>query len=589
MRFASVFTAVVMTAVTALSQTGSINNTIGSSGSFTIKDGSTTFFTLAQSNGYLTLAKSVSLAYTTGSTLGVIFKGADRFIHDYHGSGTNGFNTFVGVNAGNFTMSGSNGEASNNTAIGNSAMYFLTSGYDNSATGSYALFNNTSGTANTASGSHSLFSNTTGTENSGFGFQSLYSATTATGNSAFGSFSLYLNTTGFDNSAFGAASLNYNTTGSQNAAFGRFALYSNTTGDWNCAFGPFSLEHNTTSLNNSAFGFKSLYVNTAECNSAFGSSSLRANSTGTYNSAFGYFSLVENTTGGANCAFGTFSLASNTVGLNNSAFGFKSLYSNTTSNDNSSFGNLSLYNNTGAQNTAVGHKSLYTNITGYQNTAVGDSALYGNTGNYNTAIGYNAGSQVTSGANLTLIGIDANPSSGTALDEITLGNSYVATLRCNTQTISSLSDARDKRNIRDLPLGLDFLMTVKPRLFNWDRREWYKDGKPDGSKMKEEPTAGFIAQELDTAQMNAQAEWLNLVLKTNPERLEATSGNLLPVVVKAIQELKAENNSLRTENNLLKDRLTSLEQQVARALELIRHSSTQTSLTEHPNNIKEAQ
>ena len=45
--------------------------------------------------------------------------------------------------------------------------------------------------------------------------------------------------------------------------------------------------------------------------------------------------------------------------------------------------------------------------------------------------------------------------------------------------------------------------------------------------MKEEPTAGFIAQELDEAQTTGNAEWLNLVLKDNPEKWEATPGNLL--------------------------------------------------------------
>ena len=39
------------------------------------------------------------------------------------------------------------------------------------------------------------------------------------------------------------------------------------------------------------------------------------------------------------------------------------------------------------------------------------------------------------------------------------------------------------------------------------------------------------------------AEWLNLVLKDNPEKWEATYGNLLPVVVKAIQDLKTEKDS----------------------------------------------
>jgi hypothetical protein len=88
-------------------------------------------------------------------------------------------------------------------------------------------------------------------------------------------------------------------------------------------------------------------------------------------------------------------------------------------------------------------------------------------------------------------------------------------------------------------------MKIKPRLFNWDKREWYKDNKSDGSKMQKTPTAGFIAQELDEVQTKENAEWLNLVLKNNPDKLEATPGNLLPVMVKAIQQLKAENIELK--------------------------------------------
>ncbi len=71
--------------------------------------------------------------------------------------------------------------------------------------------------------------------------------------------------------------------------------------------------------------------------------------------------------------------------------------------------------------------------------------------------------------------------------------------------------------------------------------------------MTEAPTAGFIAQELDELQQSADAEWLNLVLKDNPEKWEATYGNLLPVMVKAIQELKSENDEL-------KDKLAKLEE-----------------------------
>jgi hypothetical protein len=360
---------------------------------FAIKDGSTTFFSVNQSDGHITLP------VTTSPSLGVIYKGADRFIHDYAPTGADGYNTFVGINSGNFTMTHTSGEdASYNTSVGKNSLSGLTMGSNNAA---------------------------------------------------------------------------------------------------------------------------------------FGTSSLELNMTGSYNTALGSASLYFNTTGSENTAVGFKSLVHNSIGIENTAVG-----------------SYSLQQNTGNYNTAVGSYTMLANSTGFQNTAVGHHSLANNNGNYNTALGYNAGSTVTTGANLTLLGIDANPSSPTVQNQITLGNGFVNSLRCNVQNISSLSDARDKKNIKDLNLGIEFLMKIKPRVFNWDRREWYVDNKSDGSKMKEEPTAGFIAQELDEVQMSENAEWLNLVLKDNPEKLEATSGNLLPIIVKAIQDLKKENDELK--NRLMK-------------------------------------
>ena len=54
--------------------------------------------------------------------------------------------------------------------------------------------------------------------------------------------------------------------------------------------------------------------------------------------------------------------------------------------------------------------------------------------------------------------------------------------------------------------------------------------------------AGFIAQELQEAQSGA--EYLDLVMDENPEKLEAKQGKLIPVLVKAIQELSAKNDAL---------------------------------------------
>jgi hypothetical protein len=294
-------------------------------------------------------------------------------------------------------------------------------------------------------------------------------------------------------------------------------------------------------------------------NQAFGYQSLYSNTTGLDNIAIGHQSLYSNTYGNANTGVGLSSLYSNTVGSNNTAVGWGALYSNAAyGDDNTAVGYRAQYFVSGQLNTSVGYRALegsgsFISNLKHRNTAIGSWTLYSvTTGNYNTALGHDAGDNLTSGSNNSFIGYDAWPSSPTVSNEITLGDPNITTLRCNATSISSLSDARDKKNIRDLPLGLDFLMTVKPRLFNWDRREWYEDRKPDGSKMQQTPTAGFIAQELDTAQINANAEWLNLVLKTNLERFEATAGNLLPIMVKAIQELKNENDSLRKELDTLR-------------------------------------
>lgn len=408
--------------------------------------------------------------------------------------------------------------------------------------------------------------------NTAVGYSTLNQLTDGRQNCAFGFLSMNKNTSGNFNSAYGVSSLESNTIGNSNSAFGNFVMRLNTEGSNNSAFGAASLSNNQTGSSNSAFGVNSLLSNTiGNSNSAFGDQALYQNSSGNSNSSFGFFGLRLNTTGSNNSAFGAYALNNNTTGFYNAAFGTRSLYNNISGN----------------HNTAVGHKSLYSNVSGFQNTAVGDSALYYNTGNYNTAIGYNAGSNVTTGANLTLIGIDANPSTGTAIDEITLGNQFVKTLRCAAPGITSLSDERDKKNIKDLSLGLEFIAKLKPRQFNWDRRDWYKNQISDGSKMQETPTAGFIAQELDSAQMNENAEWLNLVLKDNPDKWEATYGNLLPVMVKAIQELKIENDNLKSEIEdlkSLKEQLAEIQYLKSELVEQVRilkseRTSTETKFT----------
>ena len=122
-----------------------------------------------------------------------------------------------------------------------------------------------------------------------------------------------------------------------------------------------------------------------------------------------------------------------------------------------------------------------------------------------------------------------------------MGNSSVSAIRCQVQSISSLSDRRDKKDIEELPVGLEFINDLKPVKFVWDMRDGAKKGIQE---------IGFVAQDLDASQINADAEdYLNLVLKNNPDKLEASYGKLVPILVKAVQELSAEVNHLKEKLN----------------------------------------
>jgi len=297
--FDLIFTLALTLLLSGVVNSQNITGTLGTNGVFKIKDASNDYLTLSQTNGNLSLFRNMELGgdSVSTSTRGVITKNGRRFIHNYRAPGTDGFNTFIGLEAGNFTMSGSGDQASYNTSVGYRSMYSLTTGLHNSAFGYLSLYSNTTGNFNSAFGSWALYANTTGNENSAFGNVSLKSNTTGYRNSAFGNLSLLFNTTGYENSAFGNYSLVFNTTGNSNSAFGSHSLNSNTTGNSNSAFGERSLYNNLNGYENSAFGNWSLYNNTTgNYNTAIGYSAGSAISTGSNNIAIGYNAQVPTNT-----------------------------------------------------------------------------------------------------------------------------------------------------------------------------------------------------------------------------------------------------------------------------------------------------
>ena len=181
----------------------------------------------------------------------------------------------------------------------------------------------------------------------------------------------------------------------------------------------------------------------------------------------------------------------------------------------------------GASNTNVGYEAGKNNTTGSYNTNLGYQALKTNTASNNTAVGYQAGTAITTGSNNIVIGYQAAASAVDVSNEITLGDANIATLRCQVQTISALSDSRDKTNVQPSTYGLDLITQLQPVTFDWNMRDGAKVGQKD---------LGFIAQELQ----EVDDENLQLVYDNNPDRLEASYGRLIPVLVQAIKELKAE-------------------------------------------------
>jgi hypothetical protein len=189
----------------------------------------------------------------------------------------------------------------------------------------------------------------------------------------------------------------------------------------------------------------------------------------------------------------------------------------------------------GSSNTLVGAACGGNINTGLGNTFVGNNA--GSTvtsGNTNTFIGGNVGNALSNitGQNNTSIGSGASLSSAATSNEFVLGNAFILALRCAQTSITSLSDARDKKDVTDLRAGLDFVKGLRPVEFVWDDRD--ELGRHDIADF------GFIAQDLKAAQEDAEmADVLKLVYESNPEKLEASYGKLLPILVKAIQELAA--------------------------------------------------
>ena len=408
--------------------------------------------------------------------------------------------------------------AERNIAIGYRALYATYTGDDNIALGSEALLSNTTGIRNIAIGSSSSQNSTTGSNNIGIGYYVQSSSATVSNEITLGNTSI---------TKFRVPGINFILKDNASLPSTGQVLTADSSGEGYWADG--------------SSGFEAIQSGNAAESFKIGTDALSVlTTTGNYSFAAGYEALKDATTGArGNVAIGYRALSDCTTGAYNVSLGYSCLYSNTTGQHNFAAGNNAMYSSqSGHYNAAIGNSSLYSNTSGSTNLALVRLALQNNTtGSNNVGLGYQSLRYNTTGSYNVGIGYRAYGSSATVSGEITLGGTTHSALRCNVQTISSLSDGRDKTEVEELPEGLEFISNLKPVKFKWQTR--------DGNTKDGTYEAGFIAQDLQSAQTASNADYLGLVMDENPERLEASYGKLVPMLVKAIQELKSEVEQLK--------------------------------------------
>ena len=386
----------------------------------------------------------------------------------------------------------------------------------------------TTGVSNTAIGTQALYTNSTGTYNTVSGYQAAYT-TTSGFNTIYGAFAGYY-VTGTNNSYFGYAAGSQNSTasGSNNVGIGHSALFANTTASNNTAVGYQAGYSNSTGTGNNAFGYSSLY-----------------NNTGNYNIAVGNNVLYYNTSGGNNTAVGHGALQSNTTASDCTAIGYQALYSHTTGGDNTAVGYGAAYLlTTGSLNTCIGENSGYSLTTGYRNTFLGHSSGNGGfgaagftTGSYNTSLGLATGCSSGNVTNSIVISgsyADVDKGSSTGFINPNGGGVYQGN---NSATWNVSSDQRLKKNIVDNNVGLDKVIQIQVRNFEYRTVDEIIDLPKHSAIKKQGVQLGVIAQEL-------QQVLPDCVKQESTGVLAVDSTDIMYHLINAIKELNAKVTAL---------------------------------------------
>jgi trimeric autotransporter adhesin len=481
-----------------------------------------------------------------------------------------------------------------NVAIGHlsqSAAVPLTApfSYFNTSIGGYAMAENITGNTNIGIGVSALRNNLSSSNHIAIGYNALTNHLTNNNNVAVGNRALENDTSGFFNVAIGSEALLNEKNSESNMAIGFRSLKSLVNGFANTAIGVGAMEYKDSALECTAIGRFAMAgqpgvsIKKDTGSVAIGTWAGRFNNA-SYNTFLGYYAgtgITDNITGGQNVGVGSYSLTNIFGGIRNTAIGVeagdvtvngnRNIFIGYQSGNNANVnGSNKLYiESSNADSTAAliygdfSADSLLLNAKTIIRDKLGIKGAAGNTGielGYGIAgkeinagrIGYslftpNAIDFVGGGTTITprLIKFWAEggstftgkiiPDADNAYSLGQSGNRW-STVWAASGVVST-SDANLKTNITPSPYGLQQVMQMKPVQYNWKTNP--------GNDLQ----IGFLAQDIQKIIPEA------VVVPTNGDPMGMKYSELIPVLAKAIQELKNENETQKKRIEILEQKL----------------------------------
>jgi hypothetical protein len=414
---------------------------------------------------------------------------------------------------------------------------------------------NNSGSVNQFSGYQAGMNNTSGDSNYFSGYEAGMNNKTMNFNHFEGYKSGFSNVSGTQNVFIGPEAGYFNSGGSDDYFSGVQAGYSNTTGSINQFVGFHAGFSNTTGATNMFTGFNAGFSNTSGNGNYFsGAGSGYNNTTGNTNFFEGLQSGFSNTTGSNNYISGHQAGTANTTGNNNQFIGYQAGNRNNTGSSNCFIGYQSGYKNTtGVHNYYSGYFSGYSGTSGGYNCAAGDSAGAANTGNNNTFLGFHADANVSGLSNAAAIGNGALVSisntmafgnTGTngwafGLSSVSAGHALeVGTTSSNGNgayltaggTWTNASDRNKKENFTALDSKEILNRITTLQITRWN----------------------YIGEQKNTTHIGPVAQDFYRLFRTGSDSITISTIDPSGVALIGIQELKKQNDLLKSELDALK-------------------------------------